>query len=417
MDDLFLTTRPQEEDFLNHTEIVLEYNYYDYFPLSYRVLATVIHSLIFVFGVVGNVILILVVRRTRNLQSPTFVYLVSLAFADLIVLISAVPEAIVVHHIGRRWLLGQAGCSLFIFFNFLGINAGSLSILAFTLEQYIAVCGRYSRRFRMSDRTTKYVWGLWIFSILYCSPWFGLTEVQPDVYEPEQMQCELRLSREVYIGVFAADLILFYVLPLAVAVVVYSKIAWVLMKAVRYCSRDSPCLSLSGMDNSSSQPGICGPVGGFPGEKSGMIKPTYSASVIYNALLTSERSTILDEKREWVLQSRAQVIRMLVVIVVLFAAAWLPFRGLLVYNAFASDPWLDIWYVLFAKTFIYANSAMNPYLFNIMSRRYRMAVYRMLFGGPKKHRKQRQQRPHPHNEFKNSQTRFYFEKNKKFDTV
>jgi thyrotropin-releasing hormone receptor len=71
---------------------------------------------------------------------------------------------------------------------------------------------------------------------------------------------------------------------------------------------------------------------------------------------------------------------MLIVIVVLFAVAWLPFRGLLVHNAFVNEPWLDIWYVLFAKTLIYANSAMNPYLYNAMSRRFRLAVYRTLWG-------------------------------------
>ena len=50
----------------------------------------------------------------------------SLAYADLIVLFSAVPEALMFHHIGIRWVLGQAGCSLIVFNNFLGINAGSL---------------------------------------------------------------------------------------------------------------------------------------------------------------------------------------------------------------------------------------------------------------------------------------------------
>ena len=136
---------------------------------------------------------------------------------------------------------------------------------------------------------------------------FGLTEVQPDAYDPEQVQCELRLSREVYIGVFAADLILFYMLPLAVAVVVYSKIAWVLMRAGRYCSRDSPCLSLSGAENSSSQPGICGSANAVTDHRrAGSLKTTYSACAIYNAL-ANERCNSSDERREWVLHSRAQV--------------------------------------------------------------------------------------------------------------
>ena len=69
---------------------------------------------------------------------------------------------------------------------------------------------------------------------------------------------------------------------------------------------------------------------------------------------------------------------MLMVVVVLFAVCWLPFRGLLVYNSIATTQWLDLWYLLFAKTLIYLNSAINPFLYNFMSRRFREAVYRFL---------------------------------------
>lgn len=48
------------------------------FPFSYRIIATVIHLLIFVFGVTGNVVLIVVAQTTRSLQSPTYCYLVGI---------------------------------------------------------------------------------------------------------------------------------------------------------------------------------------------------------------------------------------------------------------------------------------------------------------------------------------------------
>ena len=69
---------------------------------------------------------------------------------------------------------------------------------------------------------------------------------------------------------------------------------------------------------------------------------------------------------------------MLVVIVALFAITWLPYRGLLVYNSFAEHVWLELWFVFFAKTLVYLNSAMNPFLYNAMSRRFRAAVQRLL---------------------------------------
>ena len=68
---------------------------------------------------------------------------------------------------------------------------------------------------------------------------------------------------------------------------------------------------------------------------------------------------------------------MLVAVVVLFAVAWLPFRGVLIYNSFATIKYLDLWFMFFAKTLIYINSAMNPYLYGAMSPRFRVAVRRL----------------------------------------
>lgn len=50
---------------------------------------------------------------------------------------------------------------------------------------------------------------------------------------------------------------------------------------------------------------------------------------------------------------------MLVVVVVIFATLWLPYRGMLVYNSFAtmysSPTFMDLWFLMFAKTCVYIN--------------------------------------------------------------
>ena len=69
---------------------------------------------------------------------------------------------------------------------------------------------------------------------------------------------------------------------------------------------------------------------------------------------------------------------MLIVVVILFAISWLPFRLILVYNSFATESWLNIWYFFIAKTLIYFNCAINPIVYNIMSRRFRDAVRKTL---------------------------------------
>ncbi|XP_055343530.1 thyrotropin-releasing hormone receptor-like [Paramacrobiotus metropolitanus] len=376
------------------------------FPLDYRVIATTLHVVIFVLGVAGNIVLIAVVGRSRLLHTPTYAYLVSLAVADLLVICTAIPEAVVFHHLGKRWLLGPAGCAIFIFLNFLGINAGSLSILALTMERYVAICRPYlARKFCTMERTSRSIAGMWCFAILYCCPWLGLTEVKREPFPPFAEQCEFRLPPATYMIVFAADLLLFYLVPLFVALIVYAKIGAILCRSLSLLRREdagsggagggafprassTPCslhtTPKKGTTLSTLRGGGFSTTAGTP--HAPLLETVERASYGHGEYLEG-RGKVTGDPRETekmqnlaVINSRTQILRILIVIVVLFALSWLPFRGLLVYNSFVKEPWLDIWYLLFAKTLIYVNSAINPFVYNAMSKRFRLAVLRMLCG-------------------------------------
>ncbi|XP_068083488.1 thyrotropin-releasing hormone receptor-like [Anabrus simplex] len=76
------------------------------------------------------------------------------------------------------------------------------------------------------------------------------------------------------------------------------------------------------------------------------------------------------------------VVRMLLVVVIVFITLWLPYRGLLVYNSFATllnkKKFMDLWFLMFAKTCIYINSAIKPILYNVMSGKFRRAFHKLL---------------------------------------
>lgn len=64
---------------------------------------------------------------------------------------------------------------------------------------------------------------------------------------------------------------------------------------------------------------------------------------------------------------------MLAVVVILFALLWMPYRTLVLINSFVSTQYLDAWFLLFCRTCIYANSAINPVIYNAMSQKFRSA--------------------------------------------
>lgn len=166
------------------------------------------------------------------MHSPTNCYLVSLAIADIIALVASVPNEIIFYYlIGDRWVWGAGGCAVFTFAQFLGINASALSLTAFTVERYIAICHPMKAQTMCTvNRAKKIIFGVWIFSVIYCGPWLFLTKLIAIPYKgfEDVMKCSFKLSRETYVYIFLVDLIAFYIFPLVLSMILYGLIARIL---------------------------------------------------------------------------------------------------------------------------------------------------------------------------------------------
>lgn len=198
----------------------------DYFSHRYRVIGTFFQGIIFLVGVLGNATVVCVVSRVRSLRTPTNCYLVSLAVADSVVLLASVPNEIFSYYlVGNRWLWGEVGCRLIIFSQNLGINASSLSLVAFTVERYIAICHPMkAHKMCTLGRAKRITLAVWAFACVYCSPWiFGLTTTRPLKYQgfPDFMECAFQRPRNEYLFVFFTDLVMFYVIPLILSCILY----------------------------------------------------------------------------------------------------------------------------------------------------------------------------------------------------
>ena len=160
----------------------------------------------------------------------------SLAVADTITLISTVPQEILSYHIlGDLWVWGHFTCKVYVFLNNLGINTSALSLTAFTIERYIAICHpiRAKSICRVS-RANKIIVGCWVFAILYCTPWFFFATTKPFCVkgiEGEMFTCTYSIDRTstAYVVIFIIDIGMYYFFPLVLSVVLYLLIARVLL--------------------------------------------------------------------------------------------------------------------------------------------------------------------------------------------
>ena len=204
----------------------------EYYSVPYIVIGFLATSLIFVVGVAGNVMVVLVVSRTRSMRSPTNCYLMSLAIADILFLVSApLPSIVEYFLIVEQFIFGRVGCSLMVFFQYLGLNVSSLSITAFTIERYIAICHPIKAQAMCTvHRAKRIILVVWIFGIVYCVPWLALTTTEAKYYQTGDsiQMCKFALKRDQYRTFYIADLVIFYVLPLTITLVLYTLIGCVL---------------------------------------------------------------------------------------------------------------------------------------------------------------------------------------------
>lgn len=199
------------------------------YSVEYKVVSVFLVSLICGVGIVGNVMVILVVLTTKHMRTPTNCYLVSLAAADLMVLTAAgLPNITDALH--GQWVYGYVGCLGITYFQYLGINASSCSITAFTVERYIAICHPIKAQFLCTlSRAKKIIMMVWALTSVYCIMWLFLSDTKKLVYDNVVLlSCAYKVSRSHYLPIYFTDFTVFYVLPLMLATVLYGLIARIL---------------------------------------------------------------------------------------------------------------------------------------------------------------------------------------------
>ncbi|XP_044126684.1 thyrotropin-releasing hormone receptor-like [Bufo gargarizans] len=314
--------------------------------IEYKAISVFLVLLICGVGIIGNIMVVLVVFITRDMRTPTNCYLVSLAVADLMVLVAAgLPN--VSDSLAGTWIYGHAGCLGITYFQYLGINASSCSITAFTVERYIAICHPMKAQTVCTvSRAKRIIAVVWVFTCIYCMLWFFLVDIQ--VNRNQHVECGYKVSRNLYLPIYFTDFAIFYVIPLFVATILYGLIGRILFLS---------------------------PIPSHP--ESGTERWREKSSKEKNGAESDSNRMNNRNRPKGALSSRKQVTKMLAVVVVLFALLWMPYRTLVLVNSFVENPYLDPWFLLFCRICVYANSAINPVIYNLMSQKFRTAFKRL----------------------------------------
>ncbi|KAH8863677.1 Thyrotropin-releasing hormone receptor [Schistosoma japonicum] len=328
-----------------------------YYSLSYKLLGTISLTIILTVGVIGNILVMLVLTLTTKLHTPTNCYLVSLSASDLLVLMTSTTLMLQeFYQPYNHWILGNFTCQLSVCLQYLSVDASALSICAFSVERWVGICYPMRAHYMCTiKRAIKIITGIWIFTLTYNIPWIFMstTVIQYSEYG-SFYTCTFKFKRTAYKAIYMCDLLIFYVLPLFITSVMYCQISWRLFRT------DNKGISLVGKHINFNQ--TISPD-----------KKDRSYAIINESQQNLKLRKVISRVR-----ARRQVVKLLMIIVILFASFWLPYRSMVVYNSFSLYGYHDLWFRMFSRIMAFLNSAVNPILYNAMSRKFRRALKRLL---------------------------------------
>ncbi|XP_059394991.1 alpha-1A adrenergic receptor-like [Carassius carassius] len=186
--------------------------------------------LFIIFGVMGNILVILSVVCHRHLRSVTHYFIANLAIADLLLSSVVLPFSAASEALGR-WVFGRPLCNAWTALDVLCCTASILSLCMISVDRCMAVS--YPLRYpslATGRRALVVVAALWALSAaISVGPLFGWREPMPE----DESVC--RVNEEPGYAIFSAACS-FY-MPLAVILAMYSRVYVVARQKTRSMSK------------------------------------------------------------------------------------------------------------------------------------------------------------------------------------
>ncbi|KAH8360389.1 neuropeptides capa receptor isoform X1 [Drosophila serrata] len=312
-------------------------------PLYKAILITIIFGGVFITGVIGNLLVCTVIIRHSAMHTATNYYLFSLAVSDLLYLLFGLPTEVFLYWHQYPYLFGMPFCKIRAFISEACTYVSVFTIVAFSMERFLAICHPLHLYAMVGfKRAIRIITALWIASFISAIPFGLLSDIQylqyplDDSRIEESAFCSMSTQTVTMIPVFEVSFCIFFVIPMILIIILYGRMG------AKIRSRTNQKLGV--------QHG------------------------------TNNRETRNSQLR------KKTVIRMLAAVVITFFVCWFPFHVQRLWFLYAqeNDNYLDINEALFsiAGFAYYVSCTINPIVYSVMSRRYRVAFRELLCGRP-----------------------------------
>uniref|UniRef100_A0A3B3R403 Galanin receptor 2b n=1 Tax=Paramormyrops kingsleyae TaxID=1676925 RepID=A0A3B3R403_9TELE len=275
-------------------------------------IVSVVFSLIFLLGTVGNILVLAVLLRNGQMgHNTTNLFILNLSVADFFFIIFCVPFQATIYSL-EGWVFGSFMCKAVHFFINLTMYASSFTLATVSVDRYLAI--RYplrSRELRTPVNAVAAMAVIWGLSLVFAGPYlsyYGLIDfANGNVCVPSWAESNRKVLD-------TCTFVFGYVIPVLIVSLSYTRTIKYLWTAVD---------PLDGMS---------------------------------------------DSKR-----AKRKVTKMIIIVTVLFCICWLPYHVVILCYLYGDFPFNQTTYAfrLLSHCMAYANSCLNPIVYALVSKHFR----------------------------------------------
>ncbi|XP_055457777.1 C-C chemokine receptor type 8 [Psammomys obesus] len=182
----------------------------------------VLYCVLFVLGLLGNSLVVLVLVACKKLRSITDVYLLNLAVSDLLFVFSFPFQT---HHLLDQWVFGTAACKVVSGLYYVGFFSSMFFVTLMSVDRYLAIVHAvHAMRVRTARVGAALSLAAWLVAVAAAAPLLVFYRVSP---EDGLLQCFLFFREESLRWKLFAHLevnVLGLLLPFAVLLFCYARI-------------------------------------------------------------------------------------------------------------------------------------------------------------------------------------------------
>ncbi|KAM3859361.1 galanin receptor 2a [Diretmus argenteus] len=284
------------------------------------VVISVVFSVIFLVGTVGNALVLAVLFRSGQMNTKTTnLFILNLGIADLCFIVFCVPFQATIYTMDE-WVFGPVLCRVVHFIIFLTMYASIFTLAAVSLDRYLAICyPLHSRERRTRKNALTSICLVWVLALVFSGPYLSYYK-QMDLVGA--VVCIPAWESKPRIVMDVCTFIFGYLIPVVV-------------------------LSL-----------------------------TYARTIRY-LWTTVDPIKDMSELR----RAKRKVTKMIIIVAALFCLCWLPHHLVILCMWFGHFPLNHTTYVLriLSHLVAYTNSCLNPIVYALVSKHFRKG-FRKVFG-------------------------------------